>query len=49
MGWRVSNSREGFDTYQNLIYPKGAYVLHMIRQMMWDRRGGDQSLQRHDA
>jgi hypothetical protein len=42
MGWRVSNSREGFDTYQNLIYPKGAYVLHMIRQMMWDRRGGDQ-------
>lgn len=42
MGVRVSNSRQGFDTYQNLIYPKGAYVLHMIRQMMWDRRTGDQ-------
>jgi Peptidase family M1 domain len=42
MGYRVANSREGFDTYRNLIYPKGAYILHMVRQMMWDRQNGDQ-------
>jgi len=42
MGDRVANSREGFGTYRRLIYPKGAYVLHMIRQMMWDRQTGDQ-------
>jgi hypothetical protein len=41
MGARVANSREGFGTYQRLVYPKGAYVLHMIRQMMWDRKDGD--------
>lgn len=41
MGWRVANSREGYGTYRELIYPKGAYVLHMIRQMMWDRQTGD--------
>ena len=41
MGERVINTREGEDTYRRLIYPKGAYVLHMIRQMMWDRRTGD--------
>jgi len=40
-GWRVANSREGYGTYRQLIYPKGAYVLHMIRQMMWDRQTGD--------
>lgn len=42
MGTRVANSREGFDSYRRLIYPKGAYVLHMIRQMMWDRKNGDE-------
>jgi len=26
--------------YQSLVYPKGAYVLHMIRMMMFDHRGG---------
>ena len=26
----------------HLIYPKGGYILHMIRMMMWDRRTGDQ-------
>ncbi|MFZ1008902.1 MAG: hypothetical protein WAN65_18830, partial [Candidatus Sulfotelmatobacter sp.] len=25
-----------------MIYPKGAYVLHMVRMMMWDRQTGDQ-------
>jgi hypothetical protein len=41
MGYRASTSRTGFDTTRRLIYPKGAYVLHMIRMMMHDRRTGD--------
>jgi Peptidase family M1 domain len=32
MGYRTSNSRTGFDTTRRLIYPKGAYILHMIRR-----------------
>jgi len=43
MGYRLNNSKAGFDIYRNLIYPKGAYVLHMIRMMMWDRKTGDQT------
>ena len=42
MGWRVVNSREGSSNYRALVYPKGAYVLHMVRQMMWERQSGDQ-------
>jgi hypothetical protein len=42
MGYRTSNSCTGFDTARRLIYPKGAYVLHMIRMMMHDRQKGDQ-------
>ena len=42
MGYRTSNSRTGFDITRRLIYPKGAYVLHMIRMMMHDRQTGDQ-------
>jgi hypothetical protein len=42
MGYRLSNSREGFDIYRRLIYPKGAYILHMVRMRMWDRKDGDQ-------
>jgi hypothetical protein len=42
MGYRASNSRTGFDTTRRLIYPKGAYILHMIRMMMHDTRTGDQ-------
>ena len=41
MGYRTSNSKAGYDTYRRLIYPKGAYILHMVRMMMWDRRTGD--------
>ncbi len=43
MGYRASNSRTGSDVTQRLIYPKGAYVLHMIRMMLWDRKTGDQN------
>jgi len=42
MGYRASNSRTGFNTTRRLIYPKGAYILHMIRMMMHDNRTGDQ-------
>jgi aminopeptidase N len=41
MGYRASNSRTGWDITRRLIYPKGAYILHMIRMMMYDRRSGD--------
>ena len=41
MGYRANNSRTGFDITRRLIYPKGAYVLHMIRMMMYDARTGD--------
>ena len=41
MGYRASNSRTGFDTTRRLIYPKGAYVLHMIRMMMHDPQTGE--------
>lgn len=42
MGIRLSNSRQGYDVYRNLVYPKGAYILHMIRFMMYDRKDRDQ-------
>jgi hypothetical protein len=43
MGYRASNSRTGFDVTRRLIYPKGAYILHMIRMMMWENKTGDQN------
>lgn len=43
MGYRANNSRTGFNVTRRLIYPKGAYILHMIRMMMWDRKTGDQN------
>jgi hypothetical protein len=50
MGSRVANTKEGYDSYRRLVYPKGAYVLHMIRQMMWDRENGDERFKKmmHD-
>ena len=43
LGYRLSNTRTGFDITRRLIYPKGAYILHMIRMMMWDHKNGDQN------
>jgi aminopeptidase N len=40
MGYRLNTTRTG-SIARRLIYPKGAYVLHMIRMMMWDRKTGD--------
>jgi aminopeptidase N len=41
MGIRLSSEKTGWDIYQNLVYPKGAYILHMVRMMMWTPREGD--------
>ena len=35
MGFRLSSARTGWDIYGSLVYPKGAYILHMLRIMMW--------------
>jgi hypothetical protein len=43
MGYRVDNTRTGENLARHLIYPKGAYILHMLRMMMSDNRGGDQN------
>jgi hypothetical protein len=41
MGYRASNSRTGFGITRRLIYPKGAYVLHMVRMMLFDNHTGE--------
>jgi hypothetical protein len=38
-GYRL-NSGKTPNISRALIYPKGAYILHMIRMMMYDHRGG---------
>jgi len=43
MGYRLDNSKTGFNIARELIYPKGAYILHMIRMMMWNAQTGDQN------
>jgi aminopeptidase N len=42
MGFRLSSSKTGWDIYENLVYPKGAFILHMIRMMMWSQKDGDE-------
>lgn len=39
-GYRLDSARTGAVT-ANLIYPKGAYILHMLRMMMWRRESAD--------
>jgi hypothetical protein len=41
MGFRLSSPKAGWDIYRDLVYPKGAYILHMIRMMMWSPKDGD--------
>ncbi|MGD0736646.1 MAG: M1 family aminopeptidase [Terracidiphilus sp.] len=41
MGFRLMSPKAGWDIYQNLVYPKGAYILHMVRMMMWTPQEGD--------
>jgi hypothetical protein len=40
-GFRLSSAKTRA-AYQFLVYPKGAYILHMLRQMMHDNGDGDQ-------
>jgi hypothetical protein len=42
MGYRVNNTRTGSNIYRDLVYPKGAYILHMLRMMMWNPQKGDE-------
>lgn len=40
-GYRLNSGKTG-NVAQRMIYPKGAYILHMLRMMMHDRtKGGD--------
>jgi aminopeptidase N len=39
MGYRINNAHTG-SVAHNMIYPKGAFILHMIRMMMYDSKGG---------
>jgi hypothetical protein len=43
-GYRLNTAKTGA-VAQNLIYPKGAYILHMLRMMMYDRQTGDKQFQ----
>jgi hypothetical protein len=38
-GYRLNSAKTG-NVARNMIYPKGAFILHMIRMMMFDSRGG---------
>lgn len=41
MGIRLSGKRNP-GAYGRLVYSKGGYIMHMLRQMMWDQKTGDQ-------
>jgi hypothetical protein len=44
-GYRLNNAKTG-NIARFLIYPKGAYILHMLRMMMYKQgQGGDQAFQ----
>jgi hypothetical protein len=38
-GYRLRSGKTGA-AYQFLVYPKGAYILHMLRRMMADQKNG---------
>jgi carboxypeptidase family protein/peptidase M1-like protein len=42
MGLRL-DSRRTAGAYRRLVYPKGGYILHMLRSMMSDPKTGDQA------
>jgi hypothetical protein len=41
MGLRIRSSESDPFAYQDLVYSKGAYVLHMLQMQLWDGRSGD--------
>jgi Carboxypeptidase regulatory-like domain/Peptidase family M1 domain len=40
MGIRLDTYKTG-SAYRKLVYPKGGYILHMLRRMMWDPKTHD--------
>ena len=42
MDMRLSSPKAGWNIYGDLVYPKGAFILHMIQMMMWSPKEGDQ-------
>ena len=50
MGTRVNTSHAGDDVYQSLIYPKGAYILHMLSSLFWTPQYKDEPFKKamHD-
>ena len=44
-GYRLNNGKTGGWVAQSLIYPKGAYILHMLRMMMYDQNTRDTRFQ----
>lgn len=42
MGYRLDTAKTGNVT-RLMIYPKGAFILHMLRMMMWNPKEGDES------
>lgn len=43
-GYRLNSAKTGA-VFQTLAYPKGGYILHMLRMMMYDRQSGDARFQ----
>ena len=41
MGYRLDTAKTGSVT-RAMIYPKGAFILHMLRMMMFDNKGADE-------
>ncbi|MBI2682471.1 MAG: hypothetical protein HYX26_04520 [Acidobacteriales bacterium] len=50
LGYRLNNDKAGFDISRRLIYPKGGYILHMLRMMMYTNQAGDEAFKQamHD-
>jgi aminopeptidase N len=44
-GYRLNSGKTG-NIARYMIYPKGAYILHMLRMMMWERKTGDEAFQK---
>ncbi len=45
MGYRLNSPKAGYNIARDLIYPKGAFILHMVRMMMWTPKDGDKHFQ----
>jgi hypothetical protein len=50
LGYRLASTRAGFSIPRRLIYPKGAYILNMIRMLFWTNETGDANFKKmmHD-